>query len=116
VQVTLPREPDLYDEALHAKYEGVKLYAWIAAQQLAPVIMQRLKDNRLPRLFDKSGANIPHSPVTSEPWCSPATETSSPRGKPTRESLRRLSYDWTSIGGEVTQSAKGRWEAETDSN
>jgi hypothetical protein len=46
---SLPREPDLYDDAIHAKYEGVKLHAWIAAQKLAPLLRKRIKENVLPR-------------------------------------------------------------------
>jgi hypothetical protein len=45
----LPLEPDPYNDAIHAKYEGVKLHAWIAAQKLAPILLKCIKENVLPR-------------------------------------------------------------------
>lgn len=45
----MPREPDLFDDAIHAKYEGVRLHGWIAAQQLAPILLERIKTGALPR-------------------------------------------------------------------
>jgi hypothetical protein len=49
VASSIPREPDLFDDGIHAKYEGVRLHAWIAAQQLAPILLKRIRDNVLPR-------------------------------------------------------------------
>jgi hypothetical protein len=46
---TMPRDPDLFVDAVHATYPGVRLFAWIAAQQLAPILQQRISDGRLPR-------------------------------------------------------------------
>jgi hypothetical protein len=62
VAASLPREPDLYDDAIHAKYEGVKLHAWIVAQQLAPIILKRLKDNDLPRTSGQASGKHPAFP------------------------------------------------------
>lgn len=49
VASVFPREIDLFDDAIHAKYEGVRLHGWIAAQLLAPILLERIKTGVLPR-------------------------------------------------------------------
>jgi hypothetical protein len=48
---TMPRDPDLFADAVHATYGGVRLHAWIAAQMLAPWLSERVRSGRLPRPF-----------------------------------------------------------------
>jgi hypothetical protein len=47
----MPRDPDLFSDAIHATYGGVRLHAWIAAQLLAPWLRERIESGRLPRPF-----------------------------------------------------------------
>jgi hypothetical protein len=48
---TMPREPELFADAVHARYDGVRLHAWMAAQMLAPWLRERIDSGRLPRPF-----------------------------------------------------------------
>lgn len=45
----MPRDPNLFDDPIHATYPGVRLHAWIAAQDLAVVLARRIAAGRLPR-------------------------------------------------------------------
>jgi lysophospholipase L1-like esterase len=45
----IPHDPALYWDAVHPTYEGVRLHAWIVAQELAGLLQERLEKNRLPR-------------------------------------------------------------------
>lgn len=45
----MPRDPNLFGDAIHATYDGVRLHAWIAAQQLAPLLWKGVGEGRLPR-------------------------------------------------------------------
>jgi hypothetical protein len=47
----LPRDPDMFDDAVHAKYGGVRLHAWIVAQMLAPLLRKRIVSGQLPRPY-----------------------------------------------------------------
>jgi len=49
VAVMIPKDPELFLDAIHATYQGVRLHAWIVAQQLAPLLAERLNERRLPR-------------------------------------------------------------------
>jgi hypothetical protein len=51
VASTMPRDPDLFVDAIHATYGGVRLHAWIAAQLLAPRLRELIESGRLPRPF-----------------------------------------------------------------
>jgi len=44
-----PREPDLFDDAIHMNPNGLRLQAWIVLQRLIPLIEQRIADGRWPR-------------------------------------------------------------------
>ena len=45
----MPDRPDLYTDAIHFTYGGVRLHAWIALQALVPLIEKRLADGAWPR-------------------------------------------------------------------
>jgi hypothetical protein len=45
----MPRDPDLFQDAVHASYDGVRLQAWITAQELASVLERRIQARQLPR-------------------------------------------------------------------
>lgn len=47
----MPRDPNLFVDAVHATYGGVRLHAWIAAQLLVPRLRERIESGRLPRPF-----------------------------------------------------------------
>jgi hypothetical protein len=49
IAAMMPRDPALFSDAIHATYGGVRLHAWIVAQQLATMLAQRLAEHRLPR-------------------------------------------------------------------
>ena len=44
-----PQDPDLFDDAIHMKYEGLRLQAWIFVQALVPVITARVQAGMWPR-------------------------------------------------------------------
>jgi hypothetical protein len=44
----LPFDPDLFVDAVHLTYAGVRLHGWIALQQLLPTIEKHLKDGTWP--------------------------------------------------------------------
>jgi hypothetical protein len=58
----IPHDPELYGDAVHATYDGVRLQAWIVAQQLAPLIQRRLDQGRLPRAMRGSVLQHPAFP------------------------------------------------------
>jgi hypothetical protein len=45
----MPKEPDLFVDAIHGTYDGVRVHAWIATQQLVPLLRDRISQGRLPR-------------------------------------------------------------------
>ena len=44
----MPFDPDLFIDAVHHNYAGVRLHAWVVVQQLLPTIEKRLKDGTWP--------------------------------------------------------------------
>ena len=44
----MPFDPDLFTDAIHLNYAGVRLQGWIALQQLLPTIDKHLKDGSWP--------------------------------------------------------------------
>ena len=46
---TLPLDPDLFADAVHSNYAGIRLKAWATLQQLIPAIEKRLADKTWPR-------------------------------------------------------------------
>jgi hypothetical protein len=55
----MPRDPNLFFDPVHATYDGVRLHAWFVAQQLAPLLRQRIAQGRLPRAGADLGAHHP---------------------------------------------------------
>jgi hypothetical protein len=47
--VEFPQDPALGGDAIHLRYEGLVLQAWIDLQHLIPIIEERLEDGRLPK-------------------------------------------------------------------
>lgn len=45
----MPRQPDLYDDAIHNTYLGSRIRAWLIFESLATLLEQDLKAGRLPR-------------------------------------------------------------------
>jgi hypothetical protein len=60
VAAMIPKDPELFVDAIHATYPGVRLHAWIVAQQLAPLLAQRLNEGRLPR---PAQTHVTHHPA-----------------------------------------------------
>ena len=58
----MPRDPNLFSDPIHATYDGVRLHAWIVAQQLAPLIERRVTEKRLPRQVPAQPAIHPAFP------------------------------------------------------
>jgi hypothetical protein len=44
-----PQDPALAGDAIHLRYGGLALQAWIYLQRLVPLLEQRIADGRLPR-------------------------------------------------------------------
>ena len=68
VAARYPQDPDLFDDAIHMNEEGVRLHAWIAFNELVPVIEQRLAQGALPR--------PPPPPIDSHPAFSHSRQNS----------------------------------------
>ncbi len=49
VDGAMPFEPDLYIDAIHNNYAGVRMKAWVVLQQLIPLIERRLADGTWPK-------------------------------------------------------------------
>ena len=49
VAAAYPQDPDLFDDAIHMNYAGVKLQAWIFMQALVPVILAKTESGTWPR-------------------------------------------------------------------
>jgi hypothetical protein len=49
IAATMPRDSDLFVDAVHATDVGVRLHAWMAAQKLVPWLRERIENGRLPR-------------------------------------------------------------------
>ena len=47
-----PQDPALAGDAIHLRYQGLVLQAWIYLQHLIPMIEPRLADGRLPRVAE----------------------------------------------------------------
>jgi hypothetical protein len=54
-----PQDPSLAADAIHLRYEGLSLQAWIYLQRLIPIIEERLADGRLPRSAQNTRAVHP---------------------------------------------------------
>jgi len=44
-----PQDPALANDAIHFRYRGLVLQAWIFLQRLIPIVQQRIADGRLPK-------------------------------------------------------------------
>jgi hypothetical protein len=55
-----PRDPDLFDDAIHMSQDGLRLQAWTYLQELIPVIETRITTRRWPR--------TPGTPSRSGQW------------------------------------------------
>ena len=54
-----PQDPALAGDAVHLRYQGLVLQAWIYLQQLIPLIEDRLADGRLPRRAGRDAERAP---------------------------------------------------------
>ena len=51
VASVMPTDPNLFDDAIHMNQEGIRLHAWIVANNLVSIIEERLQAGRLPKPF-----------------------------------------------------------------
>ncbi len=56
----MPRQPDLYDDAIHNTPLGIRIRAWINFQTLLPVIKQDIENKTMPR--------APRPPLKEHPY------------------------------------------------
>jgi hypothetical protein len=49
VAAAYPRDPRLFDDAIHMTHAGVRLQAWIVFNGLVPILERRLASNEWPR-------------------------------------------------------------------
>ena len=54
-----PLEPDLFVDAVHTTWAGLRLHAWIAFNQLLPIVEKHLADGSWPRPSDPATAQLP---------------------------------------------------------
>jgi hypothetical protein len=54
----MPLDPDLFVDAVHTNYAGLRLQAWVAFNQLLPIVEKHLADGSWPRPSDPS-ATLP---------------------------------------------------------
>jgi hypothetical protein len=45
----MPLDPDLFEDAIHASYNGVRLHGWVDLQLLLPTIEKHLADGSWPK-------------------------------------------------------------------
>jgi hypothetical protein len=45
----IPKQPDLYDDAIHNTYLGARIRAWIMFESLVPLLKQDIENGILPR-------------------------------------------------------------------
>jgi len=57
-----PQDPALAADAIHFRYEGLSLQAWIYVQRLIPIIEERMAAGRLPRAAQTIRAAHPAFP------------------------------------------------------
>ena len=55
----MPLEPDLFVDAVHTNYAGIRLQAWVTFNQLLPVVEKNIADGAWPRPSDPSTATLP---------------------------------------------------------
>jgi hypothetical protein len=55
----MPSDPDLYSDAIHNTFNGLRVRAWVVFQQLVPIIEQRLASGRWPRRTER----VEHRPL-----------------------------------------------------
>jgi hypothetical protein len=73
----MPRDPNLFFDPFHGTYPGIRLHAWIATQRIAPFLLARIKEGRLPRPPAGAPAVHPAFPANERTAlinCSPAAE------------------------------------------
>ncbi len=54
-----PLDPDLFVDAVHTTWAGVRLQGWVAFNQLVPIVEKHLADGSWPRPSDPSTAQLP---------------------------------------------------------
>jgi hypothetical protein len=59
IAARVPRDPDLFGDAIHANYQGVRVHAWAAAQELAILLRDRMQSGKLPRPAQSTLASHP---------------------------------------------------------
>ena len=62
----LPRDPDLFADAVHMTETGERVKAWVIFQQLAPVVRQEIESGHLPRRGPSPNLPPPASYKTAE--------------------------------------------------
>jgi hypothetical protein len=55
----MPLEPDLFVDAVHTNYAGLRLQAWVTFNQLLPVVEKHLADGSWPRPRDPAAPALP---------------------------------------------------------
>jgi hypothetical protein len=59
VAAQFPIDPALTGDAIHLRYQGLALQAWMFLQHLIPIVEERVADGRLPRAPATTGARHP---------------------------------------------------------
>ncbi len=63
----MPHQPDLYDDAIHNTYLGIRVKAWVNFQSIVPIIKQDIESKVLPRPAKK--------PLDKHPYIEPISYT-----------------------------------------
>lgn len=66
VAKSFPQDSNLFDDAIHMNPTGIRLHAWIALQELIPILEDRITSGRLPRPVRPKPA-VTHSAQASKP-------------------------------------------------
>jgi len=61
----MPRDPDLFVDAIHTTQSGVRLQAWVAFQELLPLVEKKLASGAWPKA--DPGAGMPAAPPAFAP-------------------------------------------------
>jgi hypothetical protein len=59
IAAAFPQDPDLFDDGIHLKYEGLRLQAWLFVQSLVPIVIDRTESGEWPRPVGRQTSTHP---------------------------------------------------------
>jgi hypothetical protein len=63
----MPRDPDLFVDAIHNTQSGVRLQAWVVLQELLPLVEKKLASGAWPKADPGAGMPAVHPAFATPP-------------------------------------------------